>query len=48
MHLVHGRLSIESKPGKGTKILAVVPLSEHMDSTSNGTGTETGSLARIA
>ncbi len=26
VHLVHGTLSIESQPGKGTKILAVVPL----------------------
>jgi signal transduction histidine kinase len=26
VHLVHGRFSIESKPGKGTKILAFVPL----------------------
>jgi PAS domain S-box-containing protein len=26
VHLVHGTLSVESEPGKGTKILAVVPL----------------------
>jgi nitrate/nitrite-specific signal transduction histidine kinase len=26
-HLVHGRFAVESKPGKGTQILAVVPLS---------------------
>jgi signal transduction histidine kinase len=26
VHLVHGTLSFESQPGKGTKILAVVPL----------------------
>jgi PAS domain S-box-containing protein len=26
VHLVHGTLSVESQPGKGTKILAVVPL----------------------
>ena len=26
LHLVHGRLTVESKPGKGTSILAVVPL----------------------
>ena len=25
-HLVHGRLSVESRPGAGTKIVAVVPL----------------------
>jgi signal transduction histidine kinase len=27
LHLVHGRLTVESRPGKGTKILAAVPLS---------------------
>jgi signal transduction histidine kinase len=26
IHLVHGSFSVESKPGKGTKILAVVPV----------------------
>jgi signal transduction histidine kinase len=26
IHLVHGRLSVESKPGSGTRIFAVVPL----------------------
>ena len=26
VHLVHGRLHVESEPGKGTRILAVVPL----------------------
>ena len=26
VHLVHGTLSVESQPGKGTRILAVVPL----------------------
>ncbi len=26
IHLVHGTLSVESQPGKGTKILALVPL----------------------
>jgi PAS domain S-box-containing protein len=26
VHLVHGTLSVESQPGKGTKVLAVVPL----------------------
>ena len=28
VHLVHGTLSVESQPGKGTKILAVVPLAD--------------------
>jgi PAS domain S-box-containing protein len=28
MHLVHGTLSVESKPGHGTKIRAVVPLAD--------------------
>ena len=27
VHLVHGRLFVESQPGKGTRVLAVVPLS---------------------
>jgi signal transduction histidine kinase len=26
VHLVHGTLSVESQPGKGTKVLAIVPL----------------------
>jgi signal transduction histidine kinase len=26
VHLVHGNLSVESKPGTGTIVLAVVPL----------------------
>ena len=26
IHLVHGRFSVNSKPGQGTKILAAVPL----------------------
>jgi signal transduction histidine kinase len=26
VHLVHGKFSIESKPGEGTKIVAVVPI----------------------
>jgi signal transduction histidine kinase len=26
VHLVHGSFSVESQPGRGTKILAVVPL----------------------
>ena len=42
MNLVHGRLSVESKPGKGTKILAVVPLSIE------GRDSESENLTRVA
>jgi PAS domain S-box-containing protein len=34
VNLVHGRFSIESKPGKGTKILAFVPLIDENDRAS--------------
>ena len=35
-HLVHGRFAVESKPGKGTQILAVVPLSVEGSRIGNG------------
>jgi PAS domain S-box-containing protein len=35
-HLVHGRFAVESKPGMGTKILAVVPLSVDGSRMGNG------------
>jgi PAS domain S-box-containing protein len=46
VHLVHGLLSVESKPGEGTQVLAVVPLDgRHLrDHSAN----ETASTARMA
>jgi hypothetical protein len=39
VHLIHGTLSVESHPGKGTEILAVVPLvAEFGDSSMDGMG----------
>jgi PAS domain S-box-containing protein len=43
VHLVHGTLSIESQPGKGTKVVAVVPVTAEngnssMDRTSEDAG----------
>ena len=35
-HLVHGRFTVESGPRKGTKILAVVPLSVDGSRMGNG------------
>jgi PAS domain S-box-containing protein len=41
MHLVHGRLTVESKPGKGTRIVAVVPLNaDYGNSLADGTEAE--------
>ena len=43
VHLVHGRFSVESQPGMGTKILALVPLmvveESPLQETANMTGT---------
>ena len=40
VHLVQGRLHVESEPGKGTKILAVVPLTNGKEGYSEGRGIE--------
>jgi PAS domain S-box-containing protein len=48
VHLVHGTISVESQPGKGTKILAVVPLiAEFGDSSMDGMGDGEGQ-AKVA
>jgi signal transduction histidine kinase len=36
VHLVHGSLSVESQPGKGTIVLAVVPLAAQNGSAAEG------------
>jgi PAS domain S-box-containing protein len=40
IHLVHGRLYVESEPGKGTKIFAVVPLANDIQSSSDDKGAD--------
>ena len=41
IHLIHGRFSVESAPGKGTRIVAAVPLdSEYADDSADGTDSE--------
>ena len=45
VHLVNGTLSIESQPGKGTKILVVVPLvAEDGNSSMDGVGEDAGQV----
>ena len=45
VHLVHGTLSLESQPGKGTKIVAIVPLvAENGDSSMDGLGEDEGQV----
>jgi PAS domain S-box-containing protein len=48
VHLVHGTLSIESQPGKGTKILAVVPLIAENGNSSMDTGGEGAGQVKVA
>jgi PAS domain S-box-containing protein len=49
VHLVHGRFSIESKPGKGTKILAFVPLIDENERASENRDLEdAASMQRIS
>jgi len=43
VHLVHGRLAVESKPGMGTKVIAAVPLADE-----NGHTTEDETAKRAA
>jgi PAS domain S-box-containing protein len=40
VHLVHGRLSVESEPVKGTKIFALVPLANGIQSSSDDKGAD--------
>jgi len=40
LHLVHGRLHVESEPGKGTKIFAVVPLASGIQNSSDDKGSD--------
>jgi PAS domain S-box-containing protein len=43
VHLVHGRLSVESSPGKGTRIIAVVPVdTANAEASTSGSGIGTG------
>lgn len=45
VYLVHGTLSVESQPGKGTKILAVVPLvAENGNSSMDRMGEDAGQV----
>jgi signal transduction histidine kinase len=49
IHLVHGSLSVESKPWQGTRIIATVPLvAEREWSTEDGEDKETTSVTGIA
>jgi len=49
IHLVHGRLSVESKLGSGTRIFAVVPLSVENDWAVEGEAIQAAvGLARMA
>ncbi|HYK36601.1 PAS domain S-box protein [Alloacidobacterium sp.] len=49
VHLVHGRLSVESQPGKGTVVLAIVPLVvQNGESLEDGALNETSSVTRMA
>jgi PAS domain S-box-containing protein len=47
IHLVHGQFSIESKPGMGTRVLAMVPLTAR-DSSQDGTVRETVDATEMA
>jgi len=49
VHLVHGRLSVESAPGAGTRIIATAPLpSENAEGAAAGTDSEPGSMTGAA
>jgi PAS domain S-box-containing protein len=43
-HLVHGRFSVDSKPGKGTRIFAAVPFVAEEESLEDAPGTKAGSM----
>jgi PAS domain S-box-containing protein len=48
-HLVHGSLSVESKPGKGTRISAAVPfVAENKSSSGDAPGKKAGSVQEVA
>ena len=38
VHMVHGRLSVESAPGKGTRVVATVPVAEDVGATASSVG----------
>ena len=38
VHMVHGRLSVESAPGKGTRVVATVPVAEGVGATASSVG----------
>jgi len=49
IHLVHGRFAIDSKPGKGTRIFAAVPLvAEKETSPEDAPGKKAGSAQEVA
>jgi signal transduction histidine kinase len=49
VYLVHGKLLVESEPGKGTKLLAVVPLfGENQGSSEDGTAKEAERVKEVA
>ena len=47
-HLVHGTISIESKPGEGTKVVAVVPLAGVHPSRDRASDGEIASVTEVA
>jgi PAS domain S-box-containing protein len=48
IHLVQGKLSVESHPGKGTKILALVPLIAENGNSSVDTASEEAGQVKVA
>lgn len=49
VHLVHGRFSIESQPGTGTKIVAAVPVIPAIPISSAGAGdNRTANVTEVA
>jgi signal transduction histidine kinase len=48
VNLVHGRFSVESKPGAGTTIVAIAPLLAANGSLTDGDGEQAGSMAGAA
>jgi PAS domain S-box-containing protein len=49
IHLVHGRFAVDSKPGKGTRIFAAVPLIAESEGSAEDTGgTKANSVREVA
>jgi PAS domain S-box-containing protein len=48
VHLAHGRLNVESSPGKGTRIIAVVPIPENANSSQVGRDPEAAPITGAA